>query len=88
VSGVTLRTATCWLNLSASPRSGKSLANFFYSNPPGRDAAISMIFFLVPFYQLFLLVARLVAATEEIFWRKSFQDDFVPRNVREATWHW
>src|SRR5262249_48558079 len=63
-------------------------ANFYYSNAPGRDAVISLVFFLVPFYQIFLLAVRLVATTEEIFLRKSFQDNYVPQHVREATWQW
>jgi cellulose synthase/poly-beta-1,6-N-acetylglucosamine synthase-like glycosyltransferase len=64
------------------------MANFFYSNTPGRDAIISMVFFLVPIYQFFLIIVRCVATTEEIFLRKSFQDNYVPKHVREATWQW
>lgn len=61
---------------------------FLYSRAPGRDALICVVFFLAPLYQLFLTSVRLVATTQEIFWRKSFQDNFVPARVREATWHW
>jgi cellulose synthase/poly-beta-1,6-N-acetylglucosamine synthase-like glycosyltransferase len=59
-----------------------------YSNAPGRDALISTVFFLVPFYQLLLLVVRLIATTEEIFLRKSYEDNYVPAKVRESTWRW
>jgi biofilm PGA synthesis N-glycosyltransferase PgaC len=64
------------------------LANFYYSNAPGRDAIISMVFLLIPIYQLFLLVVRFIATTEELLLRKSYDDNYVPKHVREATWHW
>ena len=63
-------------------------ADLVYSNAPSRDVLISMVFFLVPFYQMVLLAVRLVATTEEIFLRKSYQDNYVPARVREATWRW
>ncbi len=61
---------------------------FLYSTSLARDALICAIFPLVPLYNSFLLVVRLVATTEEILLRKSFQDNYVPKKVREATWHW
>ncbi len=64
------------------------LATLFYSNSFWRDLLVCAVFFLVPFYQLFMLVVRLIATTEEIFLRKSFQDNFVPGKVRQATWRW
>lgn len=42
----------------------------------------------VPFYQFLLLAVRLVAKVQELFWRPSFQDNYVPLKVRQATWHW
>src|SRR5262249_33872183 len=59
-----------------------------YSPAPGRDLLTCAVLPLVPFYQLFLRVVRLVAVTQELFWRASFEDDFVPARVRETTWHW
>jgi cellulose synthase/poly-beta-1,6-N-acetylglucosamine synthase-like glycosyltransferase len=64
------------------------LTDQYYTNFPGRDLLVCCVFFLVPFYQLLLLAVRLVATTEEIFFRKSFQDNFVPLRVRKATWRW
>jgi hypothetical protein len=64
------------------------LTNLYYTNDLGRDLVICAVFFLMPVYQLVLLAVRLVATTEEIFLRKSFQDNYVPKRVREATWHW
>jgi hypothetical protein len=64
------------------------LAILFYSNAFWRDAVVCAVFFLMPFYQLLMLVVRLVATTEETFLRKSFQDNYVPPKVRNATWHW
>jgi cellulose synthase/poly-beta-1,6-N-acetylglucosamine synthase-like glycosyltransferase len=59
-----------------------------YSNNPVRDGLISAVFFLAPLYQLVLLPVRLVATTEEIFLRRSYEDNYVPARVREATWRW
>jgi cellulose synthase/poly-beta-1,6-N-acetylglucosamine synthase-like glycosyltransferase len=60
----------------------------YFSPDPKRDLLICGVFFLVPVYQLLLLAVRLVATTEEIFLRKSFDDNYVPPKVRAATWHW
>lgn len=65
-----------------------SLAVMFYSNTPRRDALTVIIAPLIPFYQLFLKAASVVAITEEILWRQSFRDNFVPAHVRSVTWHW
>lgn len=59
-----------------------------YSNLPWQDLRTCLIFPLVPMYQLFLKAASLVAVTEEILWRSSFEDNFVPEHVRKVTWHW
>jgi cellulose synthase/poly-beta-1,6-N-acetylglucosamine synthase-like glycosyltransferase len=64
------------------------LATMYYSTALGRDLLICAVFPLVPFYQLFLLAVRLWATTEEIFFRASFRDNYVPEKVRRATWHW
>jgi cellulose synthase/poly-beta-1,6-N-acetylglucosamine synthase-like glycosyltransferase len=63
-------------------------AVLYFSPTVGRDILICGVFFLVPFYQLLLSAVRLVATTEELFLRKSFQDNYVPAKVRAATWHW
>jgi poly-beta-1,6-N-acetyl-D-glucosamine synthase len=39
-------------------------------------------------YQLFLRFVTAFAVVEELFWRKSYQDNFVPAKVRSVTWHW
>jgi cellulose synthase/poly-beta-1,6-N-acetylglucosamine synthase-like glycosyltransferase len=64
------------------------VVNYYYSNDPARDAVIGLVFLLIPFYQLLLLTVRLMATTEEIIWRKSYEDNYVPAHVREATWRW
>jgi len=66
----------------------QSLTVLFYSTAPARDALICAALPLVPLYQLFQKVARVVSVTEEIFLRKSFEDNYVPPHVRQATWHW
>jgi cellulose synthase/poly-beta-1,6-N-acetylglucosamine synthase-like glycosyltransferase len=64
------------------------LVALIYSTAPLRDLRFCAVWPLVPFYSLFLRVVRLVAVTQELFWRRSFQDNFVPERVREKTWHW
>jgi cellulose synthase/poly-beta-1,6-N-acetylglucosamine synthase-like glycosyltransferase len=64
------------------------LTTLYYTNHPARDLLISIVFPLVPFYQILLLTVRLVATTGEIFFRKSFDDNYVPAHVRAATWRW
>jgi hypothetical protein len=64
------------------------VATLYYTNSPKRDLLICMVFFLMPLYQVLQLAVRLVATTEEIFVRKSFEDNYVPIKVRRATWHW
>ncbi len=59
-----------------------------YSYSPGRDLCTAAVLPFYPLYQVFLKAADLVAVTEELFFRKSRDDNFVPLRVREATWHW
>lgn len=59
-----------------------------YSNEPAHDLMTCLIFPLAPLYQMFLKAASLVAVTEELLWRSSYKDNFVPEHVRNVTWHW
>ncbi len=59
-----------------------------YSHTPGRDLLTSLVIPFYPLYQAFLKAADLVAIIEEMFFRKSRDDNFVPARVRDATWHW
>jgi cellulose synthase/poly-beta-1,6-N-acetylglucosamine synthase-like glycosyltransferase len=60
----------------------------YYTNHLARDLLICAVFPLAPIYQLTLLAVRLVATTEEIFWRTSYAETFTPDRIRNATWHW
>ena len=60
----------------------------YYSNERKRDLLISLIFPLMPFYYVLMRFVTLFAITEELLTRRSFRDNFVPKHVREATWHW
>jgi len=60
----------------------------YYSNRLKRDLLVCAVFPIMPVYQLFLKFASLVAVTEELLWRKSFDDNFVPPHVRETVWRW
>lgn len=64
------------------------LTALYYSNEPRRDALICVVWPLAPVYQLLLSAVRLAALLEELVLRRSFDDDFSPRHVRDATWRW
>jgi cellulose synthase/poly-beta-1,6-N-acetylglucosamine synthase-like glycosyltransferase len=64
------------------------LAVCHYSGHRVRDLLVCAVIVLLPPYQLLLLAVRLVATTEELLWRKSFADNYVPPKVRHATWRW
>ena len=53
-----------------------------------RDALICLFSPVAPVYYAFLRLARTVALTSELIWRHSYQDNYVPQRVREATWKW
>ncbi len=59
-----------------------------YSRTPGRDLLISAVLPFYPLYQAFLKTADAVAIIEELLFRRSKQDNFVPAKVRDVTWHW
>ncbi len=61
---------------------------FLYTLHVRRDLLLCLVVPLVPLYHLFFLVARVVSNTREFLWRSSYEDNFVPRHVRETTWHW
>jgi biofilm PGA synthesis N-glycosyltransferase PgaC len=60
----------------------------YYSRTRLAHLTTSLVLPLSPFYQLFLIVNRIVSYTREIFWRTSFKDNFVPKHVRDVTWKW
>ena len=64
------------------------LVVLFYSLDRRRDLRIAMCAPLMPCYFFFLRFATLVAIVEETFWRRSFDDNFVPERVRRVTWRW
>ena len=66
----------------------QALVILYYSERPGHDALVCLVVPLVPVYQLFLMVVRTWALIREIVLRSSFEDNYVPRHVREATWRW
>lgn len=59
-----------------------------YSRTPWRDLRIALILPFYPLYQAFLKASDAVAVLEELFYRRSKQDAFVPPKVRDITWHW
>lgn len=60
----------------------------YYTPVPRRDGWALVCVPLMPCYYVFLKCASLVAIIEEFFWRRSYQDNFVPQHVRRTTWHW
>ena len=59
-----------------------------YSATPLRDAKTITAIPLMPLYQMYQRFITSYAILEEAFSRRSFKDNFVPKHVREATWHW
>ncbi len=60
----------------------------YYSNDRRRDIRIGWVAPFSPIYHLVLRLVTLLALTEEILFRRSFKDNFVPKHVRSVTWHW
>ncbi len=59
-----------------------------YSPCQRRDISAILVVPLMPIYQLYQRLITTFAIVEEICTRRSFCDGYVPRHVREATWHW
>ena len=59
-----------------------------YSRTPARDLLICTVLPFTPLYQAFLKIADAVAVIEELLFRRSKNDNFVPSKVRDVTWHW
>lgn len=64
------------------------LALLFYSDRPKQDLILATVLPLYPIYQVYLKLVDLIALTNEIVFRSSTRDNFVPAHVREVTWHW
>jgi cellulose synthase/poly-beta-1,6-N-acetylglucosamine synthase-like glycosyltransferase len=60
----------------------------YFSLDRRRDLAVALIAPCMPLYQLFMKFITLWAVLEELLTRRSFRDSFVPRHVRDVTWHW
>ena len=60
----------------------------YYSDRRLKDLGVCLVAPLQTIYRSWLCVARLVSITEEAFFRRSFQDNYVPPKVRAATIHW
>jgi hypothetical protein len=60
----------------------------YYSQRPYEDLKTCIVVPFSPVYNVWLCAARLVAITEEAFFRRSFDDNYVPPKVRAATIHW
>ncbi len=59
-----------------------------YSNNKRRDVSLLAVVPVMPLYQLYQRLVTTWAIVEEIVHRRSFKDGFVPKHVRDVTWHW
>ncbi len=59
-----------------------------YSNDRRRDLSVGLAAPLMPLYQVALRAVMFFGILEELFFRRSHQDNFVPEHVRRSTWHW
>ena len=60
----------------------------YYSDRRLSDLVTCVVTPFHPIYRGWLCAARLVSVVEETFFRRSFQDNYVPPKVRAATIHW
>lgn len=60
----------------------------YYSMDRKHDLIVCLIVPLMPFYHLIQRCVSSYAVVEELLWRRSFKDSFVPAHVRRVTWHW
>lgn len=60
----------------------------FYSDDLPGDLMLLPVIPVFPLYQAFIKVADLTAILDETFLRKSYVDNYVPKKVRDVTWHW
>lgn len=60
----------------------------WYTEDLSRDLRIALVIPVFPVYQVFLFMIRTLGIFEEVFFRRSFDQDYVPLRVREATWRW
>ncbi len=60
----------------------------YYCEQRSRVLAIGTVAPLMPFYYLWMRFVTLWAITEELLFRRSYKDNFVPERVRKVTWHW
>ncbi len=67
---------------------GQVIVLMYYSQRPFEDLKTCIVVPFTPIYHAWLCAARLVAVTEETFFRSSFEDNYVPPKVRAATIHW
>jgi cellulose synthase/poly-beta-1,6-N-acetylglucosamine synthase-like glycosyltransferase len=93
-----------WLASQPWPRAGYLLATtylaylaleivqwlvvLYYSHDWRRDAVAIAVFPLAPMYYSLLKLVTLWAILEELLWRHSYEDNFVPQHVRTTTWKW
>jgi cellulose synthase/poly-beta-1,6-N-acetylglucosamine synthase-like glycosyltransferase len=74
----------CYVLLEAA----QALAVLYYSTHRWHDAAVCLALPLVPLYQFILFVVRSWALVRETLFHSSFDDNYVPAHVRDATWRW
>lgn len=60
----------------------------YYSPTPKSDLVLGLASPLMPIYYAYQKLVTFWAISEELLFRRSFRDNFVPKRVREATWHW
>ncbi len=60
----------------------------YYSPNRRSDLLLGLAVPLMPAYYAVQKCVTCWAITEELLFRRSFRDNFVPKRVREATWHW
>lgn len=66
----------------------QTIVLLFYSRFDVNDLKLALAIPIMPLYFCFMKMVTAIAITEELLFRRSFRDNFVPKRVRESTWHW
>ncbi len=60
----------------------------FYSDKQAEDFEILLSSLIMYPYRIFQRIIRIISINEELFFRKSYEDPYIPKRVGKATIHW
>ncbi|NND98137.1 MAG: glycosyltransferase family 2 protein [Pirellulaceae bacterium] len=60
----------------------------YYCDNRRNILSIALVIPLMPLYYIWMRCITIWAVSEELVYRRSYRDNFVPAHVRNVTWHW